>query len=144
MTYPLSIDTLVWIFCSQDVYITQLVQRLESLHMSAVVNTQQVSVFPVSYGVTWAAIVTEDCFVDIYIYICGPLCEIQAKVSKSNYEITSIKVLFLPSISLYFQFLPWPYSVNTDIKGNIFTECSLQYEYNMIFCRKQQITKKRL
>ncbi|XP_043112760.1 uncharacterized protein LOC122357435 [Puntigrus tetrazona] len=29
--------------CDKDVYITQLVQRLESLHMSAVVNTQQVS-----------------------------------------------------------------------------------------------------
>ncbi len=27
-----------------------------------------------------------------YMYICDPLCEIQAKVSKSNYEITSIKV----------------------------------------------------
>ncbi|KAL1280494.1 hypothetical protein QQF64_015094 [Cirrhinus molitorella] len=29
--------------CVKDVYITQLVRRLESLHMSAVVNTQQVS-----------------------------------------------------------------------------------------------------
>ncbi len=28
----------------------------------------------------------------IYIYICDCLWEIQAKVSKSNYEITSIKV----------------------------------------------------
>ncbi len=27
--------------------------------------------------------------------ICDPLCEVQAKVSKSNYEITSIKVTFL-------------------------------------------------
>ncbi len=32
--------------------------------------------------------------------ICDPLCEIQAKVSKSNYEITIIKVWFLPLISL--------------------------------------------
>ncbi len=31
---------------------------------------------------------------------CDPLCEIQAKVSKSNYEITSIKVGFQPFISL--------------------------------------------
>ncbi len=31
---------------------------------------------------------------------CDPLCEIQTKVSKSNYEITSIKVWFLPFISL--------------------------------------------
>ncbi len=31
---------------------------------------------------------------------CDPLCEIQAKVSKSNYEITSIKIWFQPLISL--------------------------------------------
>ncbi len=49
--------------------------------------------------------------------ICDPLCEIQAKVSKLNYEITSIKVKFLPSISLSFQYLTWSYSVNIkDIK----------------------------
>ncbi len=41
-----------------------------------------------------------------------PLCEIQAKVSKSNYEITSIKIGFQPLISLLFQSLTWPYSVN--------------------------------
>ncbi len=29
---------------------------------------------------------------------CDPLCEIQAKVLKSNYDITSIKVWFLPLI----------------------------------------------
>ncbi|XP_058605623.1 uncharacterized protein LOC131523319 isoform X2 [Onychostoma macrolepis] len=34
----------------KDVYITQLVQRLESLHMSAVVNTQQVSLESISNG----------------------------------------------------------------------------------------------
>ncbi len=33
-------------------------------------------------------------------FFCDPLCEIQAKVSKSNYEITSIKVLFQPLIEL--------------------------------------------
>ncbi len=33
--------------------------------------------------------------------ICDPLCEIQAKVSKSNYEITSINVWFLPLISIF-------------------------------------------
>ncbi len=33
-----------------------------------------------------------------YTNICDPLCEIHAKVSKSNYEITSIKVWFLPLI----------------------------------------------
>ncbi len=49
--------------------------------------------------------------------MCGPLCEIQAKVSKSNYEIASIKVWFLPLISLSFKSLTWPYSVNiNDIK----------------------------
>ncbi len=38
-------------------------------------------------------------------------------ISKSNYEITSIKIWFLPLISLYFQSLTWPYSVNIkDIK----------------------------
>ncbi len=31
---------------------------------------------------------------------CDPLCEIQAKVSKSNFEITSIKVGFQTLISL--------------------------------------------
>ncbi len=31
---------------------------------------------------------------------CDPLCEMQAKVSKSDYEITSIKVGFQPLISL--------------------------------------------
>ncbi len=30
--------------------------------------------------------------------ICDPLCEIQAKASKSNYEITSIKV-FISTIN---------------------------------------------
>ncbi len=29
----------------------------------------------------------------LLLNICDPLCEIQAKVSKSSYEITSIKVL---------------------------------------------------
>ncbi len=29
-----------------------------------------------------------------FAILCDPLCEIQAKVSKSNYEITSIKVWF--------------------------------------------------
>ncbi len=33
-------------------------------------------------------------------------------VSTSDYEITSIKVWFLPLISLSFQSLTWPYSVN--------------------------------
>ncbi len=48
---------------------------------------------------------------------CDPVCEIQAQVSKSNYEITSIKVWFQPLISLWFQSLTWPYSVNIkDIK----------------------------
>ncbi len=39
---------------------------------------------------------------------CGyldPLCEIQAKVSKPNYEITSIQVWFIPLILLWFQSL---------------------------------------
>jgi len=31
---------------------------------------------------------------------CDPLCEIQAKVSKSNYEKTSINILFIPLIPL--------------------------------------------
>ncbi len=53
-------------------------------------------------------------------YICDPLCEIQTKVSESNYEITSIKVRFLPLISLQFQSLTWPYLVNIkDIKVTI-------------------------
>ncbi len=34
------------------------------------------------------------------LYICDPLGEIQAEVSKSNYDKTSIKVWFLPLISL--------------------------------------------
>ncbi|XP_016147086.1 uncharacterized protein [Sinocyclocheilus grahami] len=38
--------------CHKDVYITQLVQRLESLHMSAVVNTQQVCLESISNGCT--------------------------------------------------------------------------------------------
>ncbi len=33
--------------------------------------------------------------------ICDPLCEIQAKVSKSCNEITSIKVWFQPLISIF-------------------------------------------
>ncbi len=33
---------------------------------------------------------------------CDPLCEIQAKVSKPNYEITSIQVWFIPLILLWF------------------------------------------
>ncbi len=40
-------------------------------------------------------------------YMCDPLCEIQAKVSKSNYEIIRIKVWFQPFISLWFQSLTW-------------------------------------
>ncbi len=32
---------------------------------------------------------------------CDPLCENQAKVSKSNYEITSIKVWFQPLIPVF-------------------------------------------
>ncbi len=35
----------------------------------------------------------------IYTNICDPLCEIQAKVSKSNYEKTSVRLWFLPLIS---------------------------------------------
>ncbi len=35
------------------------------------------------------------------LHICDPLCEIQAKVSKSNYEKTSIKVWFLRLISKF-------------------------------------------
>ncbi len=34
------------------------------------------------------------------VYKCDPLFEIQGKVSKFNYEITSIKVWFLPIIPL--------------------------------------------
>ncbi len=53
----------------------------------------------------------------VYVYIRNTLCEIQAKVSKYKYEITSIKVWFLPLISLSFQSSTWPYSVNIkDIK----------------------------
>ncbi len=37
---------------------------------------------------------------DIKYITCDPLCEIQAKVSNSNYETMSIKVRFLPLISL--------------------------------------------
>ncbi len=33
--------------------------------------------------------------------ICDPLCEIQAKISKFNNEITSIKVEFQPLISMF-------------------------------------------
>ncbi len=33
--------------------------------------------------------------------MCDPLCEIQAKVSNSNYEITSIEVWFQTLISVY-------------------------------------------
>ncbi len=45
------------------------------------------------------------------------LCEIQAKVSKSNYEIMSIKVRFQTLISLWFQYFTWNYSVDIkDIK----------------------------
>ncbi len=48
---------------------------------------------------------------------CDPVYEIQAQVSKNNYEITSIKVWFKPFISLWFQSLTWPYSANIkDIK----------------------------
>ncbi len=36
----------------------------------------------------------------VCVCICDPLCEMQAKVSKSDYEITSIKVGFQPLISL--------------------------------------------
>ncbi len=39
------------------------------------------------------------CGVCVCVCVCDPLCEIQA-VSKSNYEITSIKIWFLPLISL--------------------------------------------
>ncbi len=46
---------------------------------------------------------------------------------KSNSEITSIKVWLQALISLWFQFLTWPYSVNFKDTKTIFTECSLQH-----------------
>ncbi len=45
----------------------------------------------------------------VCLYVCYPLYEIQAKVSQSNYELTSIKIIFQPFISLSFQSLTWPY-----------------------------------
>ncbi len=63
---------------------------------------------------------------------CDPLGEIQAKVSKSNYEKTSIKI--------WFQSLTWPYSVNIkDIKVK-FSQNVLYHMKDDFVCRKQQIT----
>ncbi len=84
---------------------------------------------------------TFPCLHRIYIltYICDPLCETQAKVSKYNNEI-SIKVWFLPLISLQCQSLIWLYSVNIkDIKVT-FSQ-NVLYHMKHDFCRKQQITK---
>ncbi len=47
----------------------------------------------------WINTVSKNEFIFIYL-TCDPLREIQAKVSKSNYEKTSINIWFLPSISL--------------------------------------------
>ncbi len=86
---------------------------------------------------------TFPCLHRIYIltYICDPLCETQAKVSKYNNEITNIKVWFLPLISLQCQSLIWLYSVNIkDIKVT-FLHNVLYLMNDDFFCRKQQITK---
>ncbi len=78
----------------------------------------------------------------VKLFKCDPLCEIQAKVLKSNNEI-SIKIWFLPLKSLSFQSFIWSYSVNiNDIKCKMFTECPLPYE-GWFFGRKQQITKRK-
>ncbi len=65
---------------------------------------------------------------------CDPLCETQTKVSK----ITSIKVWFLPIISIFDMTLCSQHYRN---KGYIFTDCSLPYE-GWFFFFKPQITKK--
>ncbi len=62
------------------------------------------------------------------IQICDPLCKNQAKVKKSNSDITSIKLWLQALISLWFQYLTWPYSVNIKDTNNIsLHKCSLQY-----------------
>ncbi len=61
--------------------------------------------------------------------ICDPLCKNQAKVKQSNSEITSIKILLQALISLWFQSLTWPYSVNIKYTKNIISQNVL---YNML------------
>ncbi len=63
------------------------------------------------------------------MFNCDPLCEIHANVSKSNYEITSIKVVFQPLISLWFQSFTWPYSVNIEDIKVIFSQNVLYEEW---------------
>ncbi len=76
-----------------------------------------------------------------FVYKCEPLCEIQAEVSKPNYEKTSIKVWFLPLISLWFQSLTLPYSVNIkDIKVKFTQYVLFHIKYD--FCRKKTNYKK--
>ncbi len=60
--------------------------------------------------------------------ICDPLCKNQAKVYKSNSEITSIKIVLKTLISLWFQSFTLPYSVNIKDTKNISSENVL---YNM-------------
>ncbi len=75
---------------------------------------------------------------------CDPLCEIQAKVSKSNYEITSIKVWFQLLISLWFQSLTLSRSVNNkDIKVTFSQNGLLSYE-GWCYVENSKSQKKRL
>ncbi len=70
--------------------------------------------------------------------ICDPVCEIQAKVWKSNYEITRIKVWFQPLISLWVQSLTCPYSVSIkDIKVTLYRKFSTLWR--MLLCRKKRL-----
>ncbi len=84
----------------------------------------------------------------LYIYIYNPnpnpnpLCEIQTKVSKSNYEKTSINIWFLTLIPLYFQTLICPYSVNIkDIKVT-FSQNVLYHGEGWYFVEKKANHKK--
>ncbi len=76
------------------------------------------------------------------LYIRDPLCKNQAKVSKSNSEITSIKVWLQTFISLWFQFLTWPYSVNIKDTKNIFSQNVQYLQYVEWFYAENSKSKK--